>query len=83
MDNAKKARAVGFNHVALEVGDIAEALAFYRRLFDFELRARALVRPSSIWATNSLRFRKAVPNLLTVGAILDSWSTTRMPSATG
>ena len=25
----KKARAVGFNHVALEVGDIDEALAFY------------------------------------------------------
>jgi lactoylglutathione lyase len=40
MDNAKKARAVGFNHVALEVGDIAEALAFYRRLFDFELRGK-------------------------------------------
>src|SRR4029078_11981944 len=35
MNNAKKARAVGLNHVALEVGDIGEALAFYRRLFDF------------------------------------------------
>jgi catechol 2,3-dioxygenase-like lactoylglutathione lyase family enzyme len=34
----KKARAVGFNHIALEVGDIEEALAFYGRLFDFELR---------------------------------------------
>jgi catechol 2,3-dioxygenase-like lactoylglutathione lyase family enzyme len=41
MDNAKKARAVGFNHVALEVGDIAEALAFYGRLFDFELRGKS------------------------------------------
>jgi lactoylglutathione lyase len=30
---AKKARAIGFNHVALEVGDIEEALAFYGRLF--------------------------------------------------
>ena len=29
MDKVKKARAVGFNHVALEVGDIEEALAFY------------------------------------------------------
>ena len=38
---AKKARAVGFNHVALEVGDIDEALAFYGRLFDFELRGRS------------------------------------------
>jgi lactoylglutathione lyase len=37
---ARKARAVGFNHVALEVGDIDEALAFYGRLFDFELRGR-------------------------------------------
>ena len=32
---------MGVNHVALEVGDIEEALAFYGRLFDFELRGRA------------------------------------------
>ena len=36
----KKARAVGFNHIALEVGDLDEALAFYGRLFAFELRGR-------------------------------------------
>ena len=36
-----KARAVGFNHVALEVGDIEEALAFYGRLFDFTLRSKS------------------------------------------
>ena len=41
MDEERKARAVGFNHVALEVGDIEEALAFYRRLFDFELRGKS------------------------------------------
>src|SRR5699024_4602172 len=35
-----KARAIGINHVALEVGDIEEALAFYGRIFDFELRGR-------------------------------------------
>ena len=40
MTDAKKARAVGFNHVALEVGDIDEALAFYGRFLDFELRSR-------------------------------------------
>ena len=40
MSEAKKARMVGFNHVALEVGDIDAALAFYRRLFDFELRSK-------------------------------------------
>lgn len=39
MPAAKKARAVGLNHVALEVGDIGEALIFYGRLFDFELRS--------------------------------------------
>ena len=41
MPEAKKARAVGFNHIALEVGDIDEALAFYGRLFDFTLRGRS------------------------------------------
>ena len=35
-----RARLVGFNHVAIEVGDIEEALEFYGRLFDFELRGR-------------------------------------------
>ena len=34
-------RLIGVNHVALEVGDIEEALAFYGRVFDFELRGRA------------------------------------------
>jgi lactoylglutathione lyase len=33
-------RLVGINHIALEVGDVEEALAFYRQLFDFELRGR-------------------------------------------
>jgi lactoylglutathione lyase len=41
MPHVKKARAIGVNHVALEVGDIDEALAFYGRLFDFELRGRS------------------------------------------
>ena len=30
-----RARAVGINHVAIEVGDIAEALQFYGKLLDF------------------------------------------------
>ena len=34
-------RLVGINHVALEVGDIEEALAFYGQLFDFTLRGRS------------------------------------------
>ncbi len=41
MTESRKARAVGFNHIALEVGDIEEALAFYGRLFDFKLRGRS------------------------------------------
>ena len=34
------ARLIGINHVALEVGDLDEALAWYGRLFEFELRGR-------------------------------------------
>ena len=41
MPRAAKARAVGFNHVALEVGDIDAALEFYGRLFEFKLRGRS------------------------------------------
>jgi len=40
MAEARKARVIGFNHVALEVGDIESALAFYGRLFDFKLRGK-------------------------------------------
>ncbi|MEA2250204.1 MAG: hypothetical protein QOG70_446, partial [Solirubrobacteraceae bacterium] len=34
-------RLVGMNHVALEVGDVDEALAFYGQIFDLTLRGRA------------------------------------------
>jgi catechol 2,3-dioxygenase-like lactoylglutathione lyase family enzyme len=37
---SEKARLIGINHVALEVGDIDQALDFYGGLFDFELRGR-------------------------------------------
>jgi lactoylglutathione lyase len=36
-----KPRLVGLNHVALEVGDIDEALDFYGRLFELSLRGRS------------------------------------------
>ena len=36
-----KAHLVGINHVALEVGNIDEALAFWGRLFDITLRGRS------------------------------------------
>ncbi len=35
------ARAIGINHVALEVGDLEQAVDFYRSVFDFPLRGRA------------------------------------------
>jgi len=37
---ASRATLVGFNHVAVEVGDIEEALEFYGRLFEVKLRGR-------------------------------------------
>jgi len=40
------ARAIGINHVALEVADVAEALAWYGRFLDFELRAQ---HPNMAW----------------------------------
>jgi predicted enzyme related to lactoylglutathione lyase len=46
MAEPARPRLIGFNHVALEVGDIDEALAFYGRLFKFELRGK----------TNSMAF---------------------------
>jgi hypothetical protein len=48
-------RLVGFNHVALEVGDIEEALAFYGRLFTSACGARTTPCRSSVLATSSLR----------------------------
>jgi predicted enzyme related to lactoylglutathione lyase len=37
---SERARLVGINHVALEVGDVEAALAFYGQLFELELRGR-------------------------------------------
>jgi extradiol dioxygenase family protein len=36
-----KARAIGINHIALEVADIDEALEFYGRFLDFEIARRS------------------------------------------
>jgi len=40
MPDAKKPKLVGINHVAIEVADIDEALAWYARIFDFTLRGK-------------------------------------------
>lgn len=37
---AARARLVGINHVALEVGDVDEALEFYGKVFELKLRGR-------------------------------------------
>lgn len=36
-----KARPVGINHIAIEVGDVEEALELYGKVFEVELRGRA------------------------------------------
>jgi predicted enzyme related to lactoylglutathione lyase len=36
-----RAKLVGINHVALEVGNVEEALEFYGRIFELSLRGRA------------------------------------------
>src|SRR6202051_5001077 len=41
MIESARPRAVGINHIALEVGDIEEALDFYGRIFKFELRGKS------------------------------------------
>ena len=40
MADLARARLVGINHVALEVGDVDEALEFYGRAFELRLRGR-------------------------------------------
>ena len=35
-----RARLIGINHIALEVGDLEAAIEFYGRAFEFEIRGR-------------------------------------------
>jgi lactoylglutathione lyase len=41
MSDGKKPRLIGINHVAIEVGDIDEALDWYGKIFEFTLRGRS------------------------------------------
>jgi lactoylglutathione lyase len=36
----RRPKLVGMNHIALEVGDVEAALAFYGKIFEFKLRGR-------------------------------------------
>ena len=75
-------RVVGFNHIALEVADIDEALAFYGRLFRFELRGKNDTSwPSSTWAISLSPFRRAAGSPQTMVAIsVSSLMTRRRPA---
>jgi lactoylglutathione lyase len=41
MSDGRKPKLVGINHVAIEVGDLDEALDWYGKIFDFNLRGRS------------------------------------------
>ncbi len=40
-ETIRRVKPVGINHVALEVGNVEEALEFYGRIFELSLRGRA------------------------------------------
>ncbi len=40
MENQTKATAIGINHIALEVDDIAEALTFYGKFLNFKITSQ-------------------------------------------
>ena len=47
METQTKPRLVGINHIALEVGDVEAALAFYGAIFSFTLRGSHNVADNS------------------------------------
>ena len=64
--DTRKPRLVGINHIALEVGDIEQALAFYGKIFDFTLRAK---RPGNAFIELGDQFI----NLMQSGAEHHDW----------
>jgi len=82
---AARARLIGVNHVALEVGDVEQALALYGRLFEFELRGRvphmafvdmgdqfiAISEPRSQPADDSRHFGLVVDDVATARAAVE------------
>jgi catechol 2,3-dioxygenase-like lactoylglutathione lyase family enzyme len=79
MPDAAKPRAVGFNHVALEVGDIEEALAFYGRLFTFELRGKSETMAFIDLGDQFLALQKGRQQAADDGRHSGWWSTTKPP----
>jgi catechol 2,3-dioxygenase-like lactoylglutathione lyase family enzyme len=68
-----KARLVGVNHVALEVGNIEEALSFYGSLFEFSLRGRSAKMAFIDMGDQFIALSKVGLSLQTKSAILASW----------
>jgi lactoylglutathione lyase len=56
-------RLIGINHVALEVGDIEQALDWYGRFFEFELRGRHGGRMAFIDTGDQFLALSATPTL--------------------
>jgi lactoylglutathione lyase len=63
----ERARLVGINHVALEVGDLEEALRFYGRLFSFPLRGRVPGMAFLDMGDQFLALQEAAPAALDAG----------------
>ena len=82
MRRMARARLVGINHVALEVGDLDAALELYGRLFDFELRGRV---PRDGVPRHGRPVPRRSPRAAgrgrTTAATSGSWSTTATPCA--
>jgi lactoylglutathione lyase len=76
-----RARLVGFNHIALEVADIEEALEFYGRLFEVKLRGRgprmAFIDAGDQFIALSEGRTQAPDEHRHVGMVVDSKSTVR------
>ena len=70
MTEPVRPRAVGLNHIALEVGDIEEALHFMAACSGSNSAAKVTLWPLSILATNSSLYRKGAGNLRMTVAIL-------------
>lgn len=90
-----RARPVGINHVALEVGSVEDALEFYGEIFEFELRGRsdsmafvdlgdqfvALAEPSVAGSDDHGHFGLVVDDPDVVEARLDDLDAERLPGS--
>ena len=78
---ARKARAVGINHVALEVGDIDDALAFYGGFLDFEIARRSESAAFIYFGDQFINFSRGAGRGPTTTGTSASRSTTRTSCA--